>query len=245
MRRVYIGNECVIEEKKVRIKGEKKHYLANVLRLKEGDEIIGFDGGGMEYKLKLTKIGKNEIEAIVKRKEKVCSVETPFEVILFQSLPKGQKMDFIVRETTQLGVKKIVPVISRRVVPFLDREKRKKKIDRWKKIAAESSRVSGRSFVPEIGDFIDFSEAVKIKTDYSIIFWEGEKRSLKEVLEEISPISPEFSIKVFIGPEGGYEEEEIEMAKKNMIVSASLGKRILRVEIASVVATALVIYEFE
>lgn len=245
MRRVYIRNECVIERKKLRIKGETKHYLVNVLRLKEGDEIIGFDGSGVEYKLKLVEIGKHEIEALIMEKGKVYSVETPFEVILFQSLPKGKKMDFIVRETTQLGVKKIIPVISKRVVPFLDTEKRKKKIERWRKIAAESSRVSGRSVVPEIGNFTDFSEAVEFKTDYSIIFWEGETKSLKDVLKEISPISPQFSIKVFIGPEGGYGEEEVEMVKKYGGISVSLGKRILKVETASVVSLAILIYELE
>jgi 16S rRNA (uracil1498-N3)-methyltransferase len=247
MKRIYIGMDLFKKENIFYIKGETYHYLKNVLRLREKDIFIGFDGSGREYKIEILKIGKKEIVGKIMEKKEVYSTELPFNLQLFQCIPKGEKFDFIIRETTQLGVKKIVPVISKRVIVKLNRENIEKKLKRWMKIAEESAKSSGRTFVPEIIKPVKFEECIKEDKNYGIIFWEGERNfTIKDLIQKLrGQTINEKKINVFIGPEGGFDEEEIGIAKKLNYYSVSLGKRILKVETASIVAISILIYELE
>jgi 16S rRNA (uracil1498-N3)-methyltransferase len=247
MRRVYIGNNSLRIKERLIFGGETYHYLKNVLRFKNGDRFIGFDGSGKEYEIEIFKIGKNEITGKIVEEKELYSTELPFYLNLFQCIPKGEKFDFIIREATQLGVNKIVPVISKRVIVKIDKEKIKSKLRRWQKIAEESAKVSGRTFVPEIKELVKFEECVKEEKDFGLIFWEGERDfTIKDFIKEIKGKEIKGKkINVFIGPEGGFDEEEIEIAKKNNFFTLSLGKRILKVETASVVAIGILIYELE
>jgi len=247
MRRIYLNrNECLIENKKITIEGDTYHYLKNVLRAKEGYSFSGFDGSGKEYIVEISKIGKNFLEAVILKKTEKYDVETSFDLYLFQSIPKGKKIEEIIEGTVQLGIKGIYPIISKRTVVNIPKDKVENKIRRWKKISEEASKVSGRTVIPEVFPIMKFEEAVKIRKDIGFIFWEGEKRILRDVIGKninFSPINKK--IHIFVGPEGGFDEEEIILAKNNKFFIASLGKRILKVEIASIVATALTIYEIE
>jgi 16S rRNA (uracil1498-N3)-methyltransferase len=247
MRRIYIGTESFRKKDFFYIKGETYHYLKNVLRLKVKDIFEGFDGTGKEYKIEILKIGKNEITGKIVEEKELYSTELPFYLNLFQCIPKGEKFDFIIREATQLGVNKIVPVISKRVIVKIDKEKIKNKLRRWQKIAEESAKVSGRTFVPEIKELVKFEECIKEEKDFGLIFWEGERDfTIKDFIKEIKGKEIKGKkINIFIGPEGGFDEEEIELAKKNNFFTLSLGKRILKVETASVVAIGILIYELE
>jgi len=246
MRRIFLGSEVLKNGKFVYVFGETAHYILDVLRLKKRQFFTGFDGSGKEYKIEIVEIVKNKIKCEIIEEKKVFSPETEFSLALFQCIPKGNKMDFVVRGAAQLGVKKIVPVISKRVVVKISDEKVERKILRWRKIATESSKVSGRNFVPEIGLPVRFEEAVREEKDYGIIFWEGEREfSLKEVLKKFAEKVRGAKINAFVGPEGGFDEEEIKIAKENGFYSVSLGKRILKVETASTIAMAILIYEFE
>lgn len=246
MRRIYLDkNECTIFQGKMELSGETLHYLKDVLRAKKGYVFIGFDGSGKEYTLKVTNVGVSSIDVEILKYEEKFDVETSFDIILFQAIPKGKKMDEIIESTTQIGVKKIYPVITRRTIFDIKEDKVRNKINRWKKKAEQASKLSGRTLIPEIENFINFEDAIKIKKDIGIVFWEGESRKLREVIKNLKFPLKNKKINIFIGPEGGFDEEEINLARENNFLIASFGKRILKVEIASCVATALVIYEFE
>ncbi|MCM8804186.1 MAG: 16S rRNA (uracil(1498)-N(3))-methyltransferase [Candidatus Omnitrophica bacterium] len=247
MRRVYLGNDCLKLKDRFYIKGETFHYLKNVLRMKEGDVFIGFDGSGKEYKINIENIKRTEILAGILEEKEVYNPELPFNIQLFQCIPKGEKFDFIIRETTQLGVKKIVPVISKRVIVKISEDKIENKIKRWKKIAEESSKVSGRVFVPEISKPLRFEDCIKEKKDFGILFWEGEREmNIKKIIKYLNREKIyNKKINVFIGPEGGFDEKEIELAKESGYFTTSLGKRILKVETASIISIAILIYELE
>jgi len=240
MRRIYLDN---VERKGkfLNIYGDTFFYLSKVLKMKKGEEFLGFDGSGKEYILKVNEIGKDFLRGEIINSKEVFDTECKVEIILCQSLPKFKKMDIIVNWATQLGVKKIVPVISERVITRFEKEKGKKKVERWRRVAIEASKVSGRVFIPEIYPVTKFEDALKMKSDFSIIFWEGEKRPLKDILNYIPKKSP-LTIKIFIGPEGGYSEKEVEMAKNNGFFSASLGRRILKVETASIISVGILLF---
>ncbi len=247
MRRIYLGTDIFRKKDSFYIKGETYHYLKNVLRLKKKDIFIGFDGSGREYIIEILEVGKNEIAGKILEEKEVYSTELPFDLQLFQCIPKGEKFDFIIRETTQLGIKKIIPVISKRVIVKIRREKIETKLRRWQKIAEESAKLSGRTLVPEIMFPVKFEECIKEKKDFGIIFWEGERNfTLKDFIQKLKEENiKNKKINVFIGPEGGFDEEEIKLAKNYGYYSISLGKRILKVETASIVALSILIYELE
>lgn len=247
MRRIYLGNDCFRLKDRFLIREETFHYLKNVLRFNERDVFIGFDGSGKEYKIEIEKIGRKEILAKILEEKVIYSSELDFTLQLFQCIPKGDKLDFIIREVTQLGVKRIVPVISKRTSVKIPRERIENKIKRWNKIAEEASKVSGRVFVPEISELSNFEKSIREEKDIGIIFWEGERnRTIKDIIKGIDKDKIiNKKINVFIGPEGGFDEDEIKLAIENNYIPTSLGKRILKVETASVISIGILIYELE
>ena len=246
MRRIYLAPaDCERDHSRIYIKGSLLHYLLNVLRMKEGDAFIGFDGSGYEYKISIKKVDRRTMEGEVLRIEKVVEIEPPFNLHLFQSIPKGSKMDKIISEVAQLGVKKVYPVISRRVIVNLTSDRTLYKKERWQRISAEASKVAGREIIMGIEQPIKFDEAIKIQADIKILFWEKATTSLRDITRNFPGIKKGANIHIFIGPEGGYGDEEISLAEQYGAVNVSMGKRILKVETASVIAVALTIYEIE
>jgi len=154
-------------------------------------------------------------------------------------------MDKIISEVAQLGVKKVYPVISRRVIVNLTSDRTLYKKERWQRISAEASKVAGREIVMGIEQPIKFDEAIKIQADIKILFWEKATTSLRDITRNFPGIKKGANIHIFIGPEGGYGDEEISLAEQYGAVNVSMGKRILKVETASVIAVALTIYEIE
>jgi 16S rRNA (uracil1498-N3)-methyltransferase len=246
MKRVYLDrSDCNIFEQKIHIEGGTFHYLRKVLRMKTGDVFSGFDGTGTEYTIQIGAAEDVSFEGELLESKKRFDIETPFNLHLFQSIPKSGKMDSIIRDVSQLGVKKIVPVISKRVIGNFPAERISRKTERWRKIASESSRISGRELVTEISEVMRFEDAVKTPSDVSIIFWEGSTTFLKQIIQKLPAIKTNALVKIFVGPEGGYTEEEVSLAERCGAMTASIGKRILKVETASVIAAALTIYELE
>lgn len=244
-----------IESDTVILKGTEAHHLKNVLRKKAGDAVFLFDGKGNEYRTEIKKLGNNEIELKVLSKTQK-DIEPKIKINLYQSIPKLKKFDFIVEKSTELGVSKIIPVISERTVYNVAAERSSAKLSRWQKIALSASKQCGRTVIPEISSVMNFDNAVKsviaanvaaeqssAKT-CSLIFWECEQNlTLKKVLSSL--ISHIASLNLFIGPEGGFSNAEIDLAKKNNIISVSLGKRILRAETAPIVVISNILYELE
>jgi len=259
MRRFYVEN---IEGDTVIIDGSEAHHIKNVLRQKIGDEVFLFDGKGNEYKAEIIEfLSFNSGPAV---KLKIVSkthkdIEPSVKINLYQSLPRLKKFDFIVEKATELGVNKIIPVISERVQLPKDVIQNPAKLARWRKIALSAAKQCGRVVVPEVTEITKFHDAVVIaspesigvnsakqpKTEtISIIPWESEQNTtLKKVLKTANcQLS---TVNLFIGPEGGFSESEIELARQNGVVPVSLGKRILRTETAPIVVIANLLYELE
>lgn len=228
MHRFYIEDKLTVGTK-ADIKGAEARHIKDVLRLKTGDAVILFDGSGKEFRGEIAGIAKDLVSVNI-LEEKEGDTESPVEIVLGQGIPKSDKMDLIVRKSTELGVSKIVPLYTERVIP---KSFSPNKLERWQRIAVEACKQSGRVKVPEIAEplaleeFIDRADAASLR----LIPWEEEKEtSLKRAL----PASLKNNKVAFIvGPEGGLTESEIELAKESGFIPVSLGKRILRTETVS------------
>ena len=231
------------------ISGNEAHHLVNVMRKKVGDVLFLFDGKGNEYEAKIEKISGLEISLKIISKTKK-DTDPKVKINLFQSIPKLTKFDFVVEKTTEIGVSKIIPVISERTQAswLKDTDCADRKIKRWQKIALAASKQCGRTLIPEISNITTFHDAVKSihscsSRCVSIIPWECEqKTTLKQLLATRHFL---LATNLFIGPEGGFSNDEIEFAKKCGIIPVSLGKRILRTETAPIVVISNILYELD
>jgi 16S rRNA (uracil1498-N3)-methyltransferase len=230
-----------IENGILRIEGDEVKHIRRVLRLKAGDEMIVFDGLGKEYEGTIAEEGPS---SVVIRIQNIFSSknESHLEVTLAQSLLKGEKMDYLIQKATELGVKEIVPFFSSRSVPLLEKSGRLKRHHRWERIAIEASKQCGRGVVPKIEPLQDYSEMLRAASPDSLrlILWEREGVRLKEVLGKSIKKREIFFI---IGPEGGFSQEEIGVAKKAGFLPVTLGRRILRAETASLCLLSILQYD--
>ena len=227
----------------VRITGEKAHYLATVLRCRAGDNIIMFGGKGVSYKGLVKSAGKKEV--LVEISETFPeNTESPLSIVLIQGLLKGEKMDLVVQKTTELGVKEIIPATTER-----SQVKETKKVSRWRKIAEEASRQSGRPAVPVIHELVSFRDLLSDASPYAsyfktckcLLFWEEGGPGLSQIKKRLE--GPRELI-MAIGPEGGFTRDEVEAAESKGFLIASLGNRILRAETAAIAATAIAQFLF-
>jgi len=240
MHRFFVPREA-INGNSVSLEGTIAHQLRNVLRMSPGDHILVLDNSGWEREVELTELSAHSAAGKVVS-QGLCSTEPRTKITLYQSFLKGQRFEFALQKGTELGIVEFVPVISARcVVSSLDDGNRK--MERWQKIIREAAEQSYRGRLPELAPAMFFREACLRATrtgELSLIPWEEEKtRSLREVLEAHSR---PFSVSIFVGPEGGYEADEIATAEQAGVISVSLGPRILRAETAGVVAASAILY---
>jgi 16S rRNA (uracil1498-N3)-methyltransferase len=240
MARFYVPQPW-IENGMLKIEGDEVKHIRKVLRLKTGDGIVVFDGLGKELE---GTIVEERLSSVVIRIQNIFSSErdSPLEVTLAQSLLKGEKMDYLIQKATELGVKEIIPFFSSRSVPFLEKSRRLKRHHRWEKIAVEASKQCGRGVVPKIESLQDYSDMLQMASteDLRLILWEREGIKLKEVLERSKEKRKIFFI---IGPEGGFNQLEVDEAKKAGFTPVTLGRRILRAETASLCFLSILQYE--
>jgi 16S rRNA (uracil1498-N3)-methyltransferase len=240
MARFYVPQPW-IENGMLKIEGDEVKHIRKVLRLKTGDGIVVFDGLGKELE---GTIVEERLSSVVIRIQNIFSSErdSPLEVTLAQSLLKGEKMDYLIQKATELGVKEIIPFFSSRSVPFLEKSRRLKRHHRWEKIAVEASKQCGRGVVPKIESLQDYSDMLQMASteDLRLILWERERIKLKEVLERSKEKRKIFFI---IGPEGGFNQLEVDEAKKAGFIPVTLGRRILRAETASLCFLSILQYE--
>jgi 16S rRNA (uracil1498-N3)-methyltransferase len=222
--------------KKIIIQGENARYLSSVLRLKPGELITIFDGQGNRYTSRICTIHKKEVTA-EKIKQEQYSAESPLSVTLVQGIPKADKMDLIVQKTTELGINKIIPLITR-----YSQVKHTTKVERWRKIALSASRQSGREKVPFIAEPILFRDFFSTyKNTNGLIFSEKEEnRKLREVLTGFKNFK---EITLIVGPEGGFSQEEVTSSIEKGFTAVSLGTRILRTETAPITVLSIIQYE--
>ena len=237
MSRFYV-EAASVSENSITVSGTDVNHIRNVLRKKPGDKMTCFDPSGMEYSARIKEYGKDTVVLEIVSRIKLAT-ESPVKVSLIQSLPKLSKMDDIVKNSSELGVFEIFPVITERSIPKAD------KTERWQRIAKEAAEQSGRGHVPVVHNVSSFDRILETAgpCGLKLIPWEGERTvSLKESLK-ISGTSG--SIAVLIGPEGGFSSGEVEKAAKRGFIPVSLGKRILRTETAGPAVLAMIMYERE
>lgn len=232
-----------IKNQKITITGGDAVHISKVLRTEVGEILTLCDGDGTDFSAKVTACSKDSVSLDI-LDSYTCLSEPCILVTLFQGLPKQGKMDYIIEKCTELGVSRIVPVATiRSVVKINDKKSEEKKLERWRKIASESVKQCGRGKIPEVTDVMNVAQAIDFSKnlDLTIAAYECEKEtSIKSVLSSQSPKS----VGIFIGPEGGLDDDEVKMFLSAGIKTVTLGKRILRTETAGHTILSAVMYEF-
>ncbi len=240
MKKIFLTSNK-LEGEKIFVNSEESNHIMNSLRHKIGDKILVSNEIDKEY---LTKIIDFEKGQVVLKIEDISPLQKSHkEIVLVQGLCKGEKMDFIIQKATELGVKKIIPLETRRTIVKYDKIKGEKRVERWQKIAAEAAKQSNASLIPQVSQIEklkDFGNNLEENTKY-ILFWEDEDELyLKDVLSE----TKEDKLTLIIGPEGGFDEQEVRNLEGKGVITVSLGNKILRTETAALAATTCVMYHF-
>lgn len=235
-----------IQGTRVVITGNDVNHIKNVLRMQPGEEIAVSNGeDGKEYRCGIETLGEDEIVCSL-RFVKEDGVELSSKIYLFQGLPKADKMELIVQKAVELGVYEIIPVSTKRAVVKLDEKKAKSKITRWQTISEAAAKQSKRRIVPQIHTVMSFKEAVNYAKDMPVKLIPYElAEGMEKTRELISNLKPGEDVAIFIGPEGGFEESEIQIALENRIEPITLGKRILRTETAGFTVLSWIMYQLE
>lgn len=243
-----------IHEADVEILGGDVNHIKNVLRMKAGEEVMISDGFGHEYLCRVEDFQENSVRARILEKRDV-SEELPSRLVLFQCLPKGDKMELIIQKSVELGAAEIVPVASRRCVVKLDAKKEENKRKRWQAIAESAAKQSGRAVIPEVKPVLSFSQALKQSEELDVrlipyecadeLLRDGQESPMDQTRKILSCIQRGQSVGIFIGPEGGFEKEEVDAAVKAGMKTVTLGKRILRTETAGLCILSVLMFQLE
>ena len=235
-----------IQGNRIVITGSDVNHIKNVLRMKAGDEIAVSNGmDGKEYRCGIETFTEDEIVCGL-RFIKEDGVELPSKIYLFQGLPKADKMELIIQKAVELGAFEVIPVAAKRCVVRLDEKKAAGKISRWQGIAEAAAKQSKRAVIPKVHPVLSMKEAVAYaqNMDVKLIPYELAE-GMQHTKQMIEAVKPEQSIAVFIGPEGGFEESEIQMAREAGIEPVTLGRRILRTETAGFTVISWLMYQLE
>ena len=220
------------------ITGADCNHIRNVLRMQIGDTFL-VSCAGFSH---LCRLDAFEGDAVIAQmiEENYQDTELPVRFVLFQGLPKGDKLEWIIQKTVELGVAEIVPVEMNRCVVKLDDKKKKAKQLRWQAIAESAAKQSKRSVIPAVTKAVSYKNALEqaSRLDLLLIPYENE-RGMAATREALALIRAGMSVGILIGPEGGFEEAEIEQAKQIGGKIISLGSRILRAETAAVTAVGM------
>lgn len=238
----FFVDKSAIKDERIELGAENSQHIVAVLRGRVGDEITVCDGEGTDYNCTLVDVNKKQ--ALAKIIDVVKNTNEPdLKITLFQGLPKGDKMELVIQKCVEIGIDKIVPVKTDFTVVKLD-NKEDKKVARWNKISEAAAKQCGRGKIPVVENIVSFKEAMERISDFdgAIIPYEKEKdRGIKQFLSDFRGKS----IAVFIGPEGGFSDNEIQLALEKNVSSVTLGKRILRTETAGLVTGVILLYEIE
>lgn len=234
------------------IGGSDYNHIKNVLRMHPGEELIvrPGDGGetGGEYRFEIVSFTDSRVLCRLLEVRQADS-ELPVRVLLFQGLPKADKMELIIQKTVEMGVTEIIPVEMHRSIVKLTGDKRKKRVARWQSIAEAAAKQSRRGIIPQLHDILTMDQALTYAADQADLILlpyecmaEEKENGTRSLLEQLRPGQ---TAAVFVGPEGGFEESEVEEAVERGAKTISLGRRILRTETAAIAFLAFLIYRFE
>ena len=235
----FFVNSSEVNNDSAHIVGDDYHHLKDVVRLKIGDTIRVSVDNGENYLGTIREF--NDEMAIVELSERASDTELKGTITLFQGMPKADKLEFIIEKAVELGCAEVVPVMMEHSVVKLDEKKAENKVIRWQKIAEAAAKQSKRSIVPKISLPMSYKDAIEYAKNntLNLVPYENESGP-KGTMKLISGIKPEDTIGIFIGPEGGFSEKEIRMAKDTGMKTVSLGRRILRTETAALTALSLI-----
>ena len=234
-----------IGEDMISVTGSDVNHIRNVLRMKPGETVLISSRTGGDYLCEAECFLAEQVEfKILEMRE--SGMELPARIHLFQGLPKGDKMELIIQKAVELGAYRIIPVETKRTVVRLDAKKEEAKKKRWNAISESAAKQSKRSLVPEVSGVMTFQEALKEAERYGLKLIPYEcADGILETRAQIAKAEAGMDIAVFIGPEGGFEETEIEEAKKAGIAPITLGKRILRTETAGLCILSALMLQLE
>ena len=237
MPRFFVAPEAVSEEYITVTEGDYNH-IRNVLRMHIGESLTVCDGAGTDYRCEVNDYENGVCRLRILARED-SAVELPVAITLYQGLPKKDKMELIVQKAVELGAARIVPVVCKRtIVKIEDQKREERKTERLRAIAESAAKQSGRGIVPEVSSPVSFKEAIKAAaTECKVILLPYENAlGMKETREALAAAVSSGSVGIFIGPEGGFERSEVELANEAGARIISLGRRILRTETAGLTA---------
>lgn len=220
------------------ISGVDYNHIVNVLRMGAGDTFLVSVGGKSDL-CEIESVDNTTVTAVVTQ-ENYQNTELPLKIYLFQGLPKSDKMELIIQKTVELGVYAVVPTEMNRCVVKLDDKKKKSKVSRWQAVSESAAKQSKRNYIPEVLDVLPYRQALSLaaELDLLIVPYENEDGMLSTV-QALQKLRGCKSVGILIGPEGGFEENEITLAKETGGQIISLGKRILRTETAAITSVAM------
>lgn len=245
MHHFFVSPEQIRGEEIV-ITGPDVNHIKNVLRMKAGDELRICTGtDNLDYRCRIRSFSENEVVTEILWKEET-DAELPSKLVLFQALPKTDKMELIIQKAVELGVSKIVPVRCARCVVKLIDTKSEAKVKRWNLISLSAAKQAKRMAVPQVERVVSFDEALKMASDLTHILIPYEKaEGIEETRRIVGGIQKGESVGIFIGPEGGFEESEVEKALSCGAKSITLGRRILRTETAGMTMLSILMFHLE
>jgi len=244
MSRFFVSRENIFEDQITITDPEDLRHITKVLRLRPGDEIDVSDSAEFEYHVEILSLTSDVVSARILDKQAFAR-EPQLRVTLFQGVPKQGKMEEIIQKSTELGVHEICPVFTHRSV-VTETKNTGKKTERWQRVASEAVKQCRRGLIPVVREPGHLKDLLEEFSRYDLVLFpyeDEQEKSIKEVLRSL-PEKPE-TVAVFIGPEGGFSEEEAKQVIKAGGVSVSLGKTILRTETAGPAALAMIFYEWE
>ena len=226
------------------IEGSDVNHIANVLRMKPEEELLISVKGDWDYLCKIVDIETDRVN--LKVLESMEQRELPVNITLLQGIPKSDKLEMIIQKAVELGVSEIIPVKTKRVVVKIDEKKVGTKVNRWNAIAESAAKQSKRSIIPKVHEPMSIDNALEIVKDLGVKLIPYENADgidkTRKILDNMDKTK---NIAVFIGPEGGFEESEVEMIKNSGFEVITLGKRILRTETAGLALLSNIMIRLE
>ena len=233
------------EEHRITLTGPDLNHMKNVLRMRIGEDVWISDGSEKEYHCTIEEFQEDSAVLHILYAQE-SQYELPSRIYLFQGLPKGDKMELIIQKAVELGAYAVVPVETRRCVVKLDSKKAQKKVTRWQQISESAAKQSKRMLIPEVKNVMSWKKALAFAKGLDVVLIPYElAQGMKETREILSAIQPGQSVGVFIGPDGGFEEEEVRDAMEAGGKPVTLGKRILRTETAGMTMLSILMYTLE
>ena len=234
-----------VKEEKIYVEGSDVNHIKNVLRMKLGEKLTVNDGEGWQYLCEVESYESDMAVLHIVEKSK-AETELSSRIYLFQGLPKQDKMELIVQKAVELGAYQVIPVSTKRAVVKLDAKKAGKKVERWQQIAVSAAKQAGRGIVPTVGEVCTYAQALKMAEELDVVLIPYElAEGIEETKKIIAGLRPGQSVGVFIGPEGGFEEEEVKLAMEAGAKPVTLGRRILRTETAGLTTLSLLMFHLE